>query len=312
MNRRRLLWFTGLLVVGLVAWNNLVVAVLPSYPGSYVVWNLLAAAALLAAARWAGLSWAELGLDPRRVPAGLRWGGACFAVIAVVYAIGACAMDTGIQARNLEKVLRGLRDDRDTKAIVLRVDSPGGSAIASDLVANQLRRCMERKPVVISQGDVAASGGYWLSMHSNQIVAQPTTVTGSIGVISGWVWDKGLGKKVGMEGDFVEKGEHAERRRTADDERDHREQRQLDRPQVDPARRENDQRGQPRRTFEPIDQLDDAEQRRRRLAGCVRIDVSDGAHERLERFKVPRVVSGKGLDEPAAGLPTISSKKRRR
>ncbi len=130
--------------------------------------------------------------------------------IAVVYAIGACAMDNGIQARKLEKTLRALRDDRDTKAIVLRVDSPGGSPIASDVVANQLRRCMEKKPVVVSQGDVAASGGYWLSMCSNQIVAQPTTITGSIGVIAGWVWDKGIGKKTGMEGDFVEAGEHAD------------------------------------------------------------------------------------------------------
>jgi protease-4 len=130
--------------------------------------------------------------------------------VAVVYAIGACAMDDGIQARKLEKTLRELRADRDVKAIVLRVDSPGGSPIASDVVASQLRRCMEKKPVVVSQGDVAASGGYWLSMCSNQIVSQPTTVTGSIGVISGWVWDKGLGEKVGMEGDFVEAGEHAD------------------------------------------------------------------------------------------------------
>ncbi|MCI0452092.1 MAG: signal peptide peptidase SppA [Candidatus Latescibacteria bacterium] len=130
--------------------------------------------------------------------------------IAVVYAIGPCAMDSGIQARKLENILRRLRDDRDTKAIVLRVDSPGGSPVASDVVANQLRRCMEKKPVVISQGDVAASGGYWLSMVSNQIVAQPTTITGSIGVISGWVWDKGVGEKLGMEGDFVEAGEHAD------------------------------------------------------------------------------------------------------
>ena len=130
--------------------------------------------------------------------------------IAVVYAIGACSMDDGIQARKLENILRRLRNDRNTKAIVLRVDSPGGSPVAADVVADQLRRCMEKKPVVISQGDVAASGGYWLSMCSNQIVAQPTTITGSIGVISGWVWDKGLGEKVGMEGDFVEKGEHAD------------------------------------------------------------------------------------------------------
>ncbi len=130
--------------------------------------------------------------------------------IAVVYAIGACDMDTGIRARELEKTLRGLRNDENVKAIVLRVDSPGGSAMASDVVAEQLKRCMEKKPVIISQGDVAASGGYWLSMCSNQIVSQPTSITGSIGVISGWAWDKGLGDKVGMEGDFVRQGEHAD------------------------------------------------------------------------------------------------------
>jgi protease-4 len=130
--------------------------------------------------------------------------------IAVVYAIGECAMDDGIEARELEKTLRRLRNDSGVKAIVLRVDSPGGSPVASDVVAGQLRRCMEKKPVVVSQGDVAASGGYWLSMCSNQIVAQPTTITGSIGVISGWVWDKGIGEKVGMEGDFVKAGKHAD------------------------------------------------------------------------------------------------------
>jgi len=85
--RRRLLWFTGSLVAVLVAWNNLVVARLPAYPGSYVVANVAAAAVLLAAARWIGLTWDELGLARRRVPAGLRWGGACFALVAAGYAI---------------------------------------------------------------------------------------------------------------------------------------------------------------------------------------------------------------------------------
>jgi protease-4 len=159
----------------------------------------------------------EMGDEKRMVGAGMladrwfptkQWG--TIPQVAVVYAIGPCDMDSGINARRLEKVLRKLREDRDVKAIVLRVDSPGGSALASDVVAGQMRRCMEKKPVVVSQGDVAASGGYWLSMCSHQIVSQPTTVTGSIGVIAGWIWDKGLGKKLGMEGDFVERGEHAD------------------------------------------------------------------------------------------------------
>ena len=130
--------------------------------------------------------------------------------IAVVYAIGACEMDKGINARQLEKTLRSLRSRDDVKAVVVRVDSPGGSPMASDVVAGQMRELMKKKPVVVSQGDVAASGGYWISMCSHQIVAQPTTLTGSIGVIAGWAWDKGLGKKVGMEGDFVKRGDHAD------------------------------------------------------------------------------------------------------
>jgi len=130
--------------------------------------------------------------------------------IAVVYAIGACDMDSGINARRLEKILRGLRDRDDVKAVVVRVDSPGGSPMASDVVAGQMRELMKKKPVVVSQGDVAASGGYWLSMCSNTIVAEPTSITGSIGVIAGWVWDKGIGKKAGMEGDFVKAGKHAD------------------------------------------------------------------------------------------------------
>jgi protease-4 len=130
--------------------------------------------------------------------------------IAVVYAIGACDMDSGINARRLQKILRGLRGRSDVKAVVLRVDSPGGSPMASDVVAGEMRDLMKVKPVVVSQGDVAASGGYWLSMCSHQIIAEPTSITGSIGVIAGWAWDKGIGKKTGVEGDFVKAGEHAD------------------------------------------------------------------------------------------------------
>jgi protease-4 len=73
-----------------------------------------------------------------------------------------------------------------------------------------MKKCAEEKPVIVSQGDVAASGGYWLSMYADEILVQPTTITGSIGVAGGWVWDDGIGEKVGMEGDFVKAGEHAD------------------------------------------------------------------------------------------------------
>jgi protease-4 len=130
--------------------------------------------------------------------------------IAVVYAIGECAMDKGIRARQLERLLIGLRKSPNVKAVVLRVNSPGGSALASDLVAEAMLKCSKVKPVIVSQGDVAASGGYWISMNGDVILAQPTTVTGSIGVIGGWVWDKGIGEKLGIDSDFVKRGEHAD------------------------------------------------------------------------------------------------------
>ncbi|MCH7549440.1 MAG: signal peptide peptidase SppA, partial [Candidatus Krumholzibacteriota bacterium] len=130
--------------------------------------------------------------------------------IAVVYALGVCAMDKGIRARELEATFRRLAADRRVKGVVLRVNSPGGSPMASDVVAGAMRACGMRKPVIVSQGDVAASGGYWISMYGHEIVAQPTTITGSIGVISGWTWDNGIGEKLGLESDFVKAGEHAD------------------------------------------------------------------------------------------------------
>ncbi len=84
--RGRALVLAGVLVPALVAWNNLVVYRLPGRPGSYVVANVAATGVLLAAARASGLSWAELGLDRRRLAAGARWGGACAAVVAAGYA----------------------------------------------------------------------------------------------------------------------------------------------------------------------------------------------------------------------------------
>ncbi len=84
---RRVLALTGALIAVLAVWNNLVVTRLPGYPGSYVVANVAAAAVVVAAARWAGLTWAELGLARRRLPAGLRWGGLCAALVAGGYAV---------------------------------------------------------------------------------------------------------------------------------------------------------------------------------------------------------------------------------
>ena len=130
--------------------------------------------------------------------------------IAIVYGLGACAVDYGINARRLEQVFLALARDRSVKAVVFRIDSPGGDGLASDMVAQALRRCAENKPVVVSQGQVAASGGYWLSMYADTILTGPTTLTGSIGVIAGWVYDNGFSEKVGFTSDFVKRGKHAD------------------------------------------------------------------------------------------------------
>lgn len=130
--------------------------------------------------------------------------------IAVVYALGECAMDTGIKARQLEKTLRDLAKNKSVKAVVFRVDSPGGDGMASDVVAEALKKCAEKKPVLVSQGQVAGSGGYWISMYGDTILAGPNTITGSIGVIGGWLYDRGLSSKLGMTSDHVKRGEHAD------------------------------------------------------------------------------------------------------
>ena len=130
--------------------------------------------------------------------------------IALIYATGVCAMDEGINARKLVGYVDRVVNDNNVKAIVLRVDSPGGDALASDIIAEALKKAKGKKPVIISQGSVAASGGYWLSMYGDTILAAPNTITGSIGVIGGWAYNNGLKEKIGVSTDYVKKGEHAE------------------------------------------------------------------------------------------------------
>ena len=130
--------------------------------------------------------------------------------IAVIYAIGACAMDDGIKARSLVKVVESVANDPNIKAVVFRVDSPGGDGLASDIVAEALKKCKEKKPVIVSQGYVAGSGGYWLSMYGDEIFAAPNTITGSIGVIGGWYYNKSLKQDIGVSTDLVQIGKHAD------------------------------------------------------------------------------------------------------
>lgn len=130
--------------------------------------------------------------------------------IALIYATGVCAMDEGINARKLVNYVDRAVNDGNVKGIVLRVDSPGGDALASDIISEALKKAKGKKPVIISQGSVAASGGYWLSMYGDTILADPNTITGSIGVIGGWAYNKGLKEKIGLSTDYVKHGEHAE------------------------------------------------------------------------------------------------------
>ena len=139
-------------------------------------------------------------------PVDRRWGAR--KKVAIVYALGVCAMDTGLGARTLVDDIADACDEAD--ALVLRVDSPGGDVLPSDLVADAVQKCREQKIVVVSQGYLAASGGYMISMYGDAIVTAPNTITGSIGVIAGWAYNKGLKEKLGLSTDHVQIGRHAD------------------------------------------------------------------------------------------------------
>ena len=130
--------------------------------------------------------------------------------IAVIYAIGGTSMDDGIKARSLVKYVEAAMKSGNVKAIVLRVDSPGGDALAADLVADVLRKNKGKKPVIVSQGYVAASGGYWLSMYADTIVAAPNTITGSIGVIGSFFYNTEFKQELGLSVDYVKRGKFAD------------------------------------------------------------------------------------------------------
>lgn len=106
----------------------------------------------------------------------------------------------------IEAIREAAKDDT-VKAIVLRVDSPGGSALASDLIWEELRK--SGKPIVVSMGDVAASGGYYISMGASKIFAEPGTLTGSIGVVGGKVALRGLFEKIGISTEVLSRGTNA-------------------------------------------------------------------------------------------------------
>jgi protease IV len=135
--------------------------------------------------------------------------------IAVIYAAGDIesgkGTDNTIGSDNISAAIRKARLDSNIKAIVLRVNSPGGSALASDVIWREVSLAKKVKPVIASMGDYAASGGYYISCAANKIVSEPTTITGSIGVFGVLLnYKKLLNNKLGITTDTVKTGKYAD------------------------------------------------------------------------------------------------------
>ena len=138
--------------------------------------------------------------------------------IAVIYASGEIGSgssqnspsgDQSIGSDTVAKALNDAAADKSLKAIVLRVDSPGGSGLASDIIWHAVEAANQKKPVVVSMSDVAASGGYYISASAAKIIAQPSTITGSIGVVAGKPVMRGFYDWLGITNEYVLRGKTA-------------------------------------------------------------------------------------------------------
>ncbi|WP_448266319.1 signal peptide peptidase SppA [Nostoc sp. DSM 114159] len=134
--------------------------------------------------------------------------------IAVVYAEGEIVDGKGedgqVGGDRFAKIFNKLRQDKDVKAVVLRINSPGGSATAAEVMQREVKLTREVKPVVVSMGDVAASGGYWIASDSNRIFAEPNTITGSIGVFGILFNGEKLASNNGITWDSVKTARYAD------------------------------------------------------------------------------------------------------
>ena len=134
--------------------------------------------------------------------------------VAVIRSSGAISRDSsgsnGISSASFIKSIKSVKKNKLVKAVVIRIDSPGGDALASDLMWNEIRELSKLKPVVASMVDVAASGGYYMSMACDKIVAEPLTLTGSIGVVTGKFNLEELNSKIGYNTEAISKGKFAE------------------------------------------------------------------------------------------------------
>ena len=140
-------------------------------------------------------------------------------LIAVVYAVGSIISGEGkidaifgsdvLGASGFTRVLRRVAADEDIKAVIVRIDSPGGDVFASDRIWRAMHKLREKKPVVVSLSDTAASGGYYIAMADSPVLAYPGTVTGSIGVVYGKFNLRGLYDKLGVNKEIITRGRHA-------------------------------------------------------------------------------------------------------
>ena len=138
-------------------------------------------------------------------------------VVAVLACTGAITSGSGrggpgmksIRSGPLVKLLGQISKDKSVRALVLRISSPGGSGIASDVIREKLKRISEEIPVVVSMSDVAASGGYLISLGARSIVADPMTLTGSIGIVYGKFDVSGLKKKLGISTELMPSSKHS-------------------------------------------------------------------------------------------------------
>ena len=134
--------------------------------------------------------------------------------VAVVYAEGEIVDGQGgaqqVGGDSFARQLRQLRLDEDVKAVVLRINSPGGSATASEVIQREVRLIRQKKPVIVSMGDYAASGGYWIATGANHIFAEPSTITGSIGVFGLQFNVQKLANDNGITWDVVKTGRYAD------------------------------------------------------------------------------------------------------
>ncbi len=132
--------------------------------------------------------------------------------IAVIYAQGEIGMEQSANTigPELAKTIRKVREDNNVKAIVLRVNSPGGSTLTSDIIWRETNLARQTKPLIVSMGNVAASGGYYISCAADTIVAEPTTLTGSIGIFGMFFnGEKLIKDKIGIHTNTVKTNEHS-------------------------------------------------------------------------------------------------------